>query len=359
MVTVTNRAITFVNSKSVPSISSHEIDLDACYKGNEIVVKVHAAALNPIDLMVYHAAYPWLAGKHEKTFSRDYSGEVVKVGSRVKGFEVGDKIVGLFQHLWGAQGTLSNYLVLDPTVQCAVTKVQAFEDPQYSDYVLNAAYPLVFGTAYQALTGNGQKLGPDSRILVIGASTSVSSALVQIAKNHLKVGTVVGTCSKKSFDYNKAFGFDHLVAYDEGDQMQEIQKLVKTDFGNQKFDLIFDSVGSSDFFANITEILKDKHENSHYSSVAGDTILDYSNISLTSLLPSWESLRRWGPFRKYNYKYVLLRKDPHAMATAAQMIADKKYRPPIDSVHKFDDFADAFKRLSSHRAKGKVVIEVS
>ncbi|CEP64323.1 Yim1p LALA0_S11e01508g [Lachancea lanzarotensis] len=358
MVQITNRAVTFINNKSEPSITSREINFETCYGAKEIVVKIHAAALNPIDVLVYHGAFPWLAGKQEKTFSRDYSGEVVKVGSNVKGFEVGDKIVGLFQHFWGAQGTLSNYLVLDPTVHCAVAKVQAVEDPKYSDYVVNAAYPLVFGTAYQALTGYGQKLGPDSRILVIGASTSVSNALIQIAKNHLKVGTVVGTCSKKSVDYNKALGFDHLVAYDEGNTVQEVQKLVKNDFGNQKFDLIFDSVGSSEFFPQISEILKDKSENSYYSSIVGDSKLNYGHVSLTSLLPNWETLRRWGPFRKYNYKYVLLRKDPQAMALAAQMIAEKKYKPPIDSVYKFDDFADAFERLYSNRAKGKVVIEV-
>ncbi|SCV03185.1 LAME_0H08394g1_1 [Lachancea meyersii CBS 8951] len=359
MTIVANRAVTFVNNKSLPVISSQEIDLDTCYGDNEIVVKVHAAALNPIDWLMYQLAFSWFAGSEKKTFSRDYSGEIVKVGSSVENFEIGDKVVGLFEHILGPQGSLSDYLVFNPTKQCALTKMPACNDPKYSDYVLNAAWPLVFGTAYKILFGYGQKLGPGSKILVIGASTSVSNALVQIAKNYLNVETVVGICSKKSFEYNKALGYDHLVAYDEDNTVEKVVGLVKDKFENGKFDLVFDSVGNSDFFPRIHDVLKSRNEGSYYLTIAGDHKIKYANLSLWSILqPSWEMLKRYGPFRKYNYAYVLLNKNPKAMALGAQLIAEKKYKPAIDSVYEFGDYADAFKTLCSYQVKGKVVVKI-
>ncbi|CUS20881.1 LAQU0S02e00496g1_1 [Lachancea quebecensis] len=356
---VANRAVVFYNNKSLPTILSEELNLDTCYSSSEVVIKVHAAALNPVDFLLQGLAYSWLSGRGPKCFSRDYSGEVVKVGANVTDYKVGDKVAGMFKHLYGKQGTLCDYLILDPVKQPAITKIANAEHTEYDDYVVNASWPLVFGTAYQGLTNYGQKLGPNSKILVIGASTSVSNALVQIAKNHLKVGTVVGICSKNSFDYNKKLGYDYLAAYDEGSVVNNVKEIMKKNLNNEKFDLIFDSVGNSDFFGCINDVLKHKSHNSQYVSVAGDKKLNYSNPRMWDSLPGLESLKRYGPFRKYNYNLFLLQSDSAYMKLGHKMISEKQYMPAIDSVYNFDDYAEAFKRINSNRSKGKVVIQIN
>ncbi|SCU95159.1 LANO_0E09494g1_1 [Lachancea nothofagi CBS 11611] len=357
---VANKAVAFINRNTLPTIVSEELDLDACYKDDEIVVKIHAAGLNPVDFALQFFAYPWLVNKQPKAYGRDYSGEIVRAGKNVKNFEVGERITGMFNHFFGKQGSLSNYLVFSPDKHPATVKMPAFNDAKYDDYVLNAAWPLVFSTAHQVLMGGSRpKLGPKSNILVIGASTAVSNSFVQIAKNHLEVGNVVGICSAKSFEHNQALGFDHLVAYDEGNTVSQVKELIKNELNNEKFDLIFDSVGSSDFFGSIDDVLKHKSENSYYLTIVGDHKMDYNNLNFMNAMPGWESLKRLGPFRRYNFQSILCKEDSDSVKLASQLIAEKKFKPAIDSVYDFDQYSEALKKLKSNKTKGKVVVKVT
>ncbi|SCW00909.1 LAFE_0D00804g1_1 [Lachancea fermentati] len=358
---VENRAVAFKTRKGPNEIIAEKLDLDSCFTDDEIVIKVHAAALNPVDLLVKAYAYSWIAGCEPKTLSRDYSGVIVRRGKNIKEFDIGDKVVGSFDHLFGKEGSLSNYLTLDPKKHPSITKMPSFGDSEYDDFVLNAAWPLVFGTAYMGLglLDKSQNLGPDSRILVIGASTSVSNALVQIAKNHLKVKSVVGICSKSSFERNKELGFDHLVAYDEEVVTDGVKKLIDTEFNGGKFDLIFDSVGNSDFIPKIDDFLKPISENSYYRTIVGDAKLKYTSPNLLKTFKPSETFRRFGPFKKYNYRNYLLIPSNTFMVLGAEMIAKKQFVPTIDSVFTFEDHTDAFNRLVSNKAKGKIVVKIA
>lgn len=358
---VINRAVTFINNKTPATITTKELDLDRCFKDTEIVIKIHAASLNPIDVMVHNLAFKLPFNSSPKTFSRDYAGVIVKAGDKVDPeWKINDRVVGNFAHIYGEQGTLSDYLILDPSVQKAIAHIHDTTklDTKYDPFTLNAAWPLVFGTAHTALFDYGQKLGPDSKILVIGASTSVSYALVHIAKNVLNVGTVVGICSSQSFEHNKAAGFDHLVPYDQGPLTEEVGKLLVGTLRNEKFDLIFDSVGNNDFFPVMDKFLKPKSENSYYISISGDYKNNFNkhpfNISSARSL-----FRAANPFRGYNYALETLPCKREYMDLGAKLIADGKYAPKIDSVYNFDDYQKAMDRLKSNKAKGKVVIKIN
>ena len=117
---------------------------------------------------------------------------------------------------------------------------------------------------------------PSSKVLVLGASTSVASCFIQIAKNYSHIGTVVGTCNSRSVDFNKAKGFDYLVTYDEGDTVEKIKELIANELNGEKFDLIFDTVGNKQFFPVINEVLKPMSANSQYVTIAGDAKLIFS-----------------------------------------------------------------------------------
>jgi reticulon-4-interacting protein 1, mitochondrial len=65
-------------------------------KGKEILVKVKAAAINPVDIQLWgNPLIGYLAGKKEKGIGRDYSGEVVAIGDEVEKWKVGDEVYGL------------------------------------------------------------------------------------------------------------------------------------------------------------------------------------------------------------------------------------------------------------------------
>lgn len=355
---VTNSAVTFVNNKTPAKITTEEIDLNACFTDDEIVVEIHAAALNPVDFLLHSFAYSFILNGKPKVYSRDYSGVVIRAGKNVSKWKVGDKVTGMFDHVYGDRGALSNYLILNPDKNVAIARLAKFDDEKYDDFILNAAWPLVFGTAYSALLKQGQTLGPESKVLVIGASTSVSNAFIQIAKHHLHIGTVVGVSSKASMEHNKELGFDYMVPYNDGSAVEHVKDLIKNKLNNEKFDLIFDSVGNSDFYPLHDTFLKPKNEGSLYATIVGDSKFNYLNPSLWDILPNFHIFKRYGPFKCYNYSNFLLHPLSEYMELGVEMIEKGEYKPAIDSVYDFKDFQQALDRIRSNKAKGKVVIRL-
>lgn len=358
---VSCRAVTYTtNNEKLACLTQSEIDLNTCFSDSEIVIKVHAASLNPLDLVVPHLAYSFVAGKGAKAYGRDYSGVIVKKGKCVAdNWEIGDKVNGSYKHFFGERGSFSDYLILDPVKQPFISHMRPLPKEtieKNDEFSVQAAWPLVFCTAYEALTNWRQKLTPDSKILVIGASTSVSNTLVQIAKNHLHVGTVVGVCSKNSIEYNKKFGYDYLAPYDDGSITENVGKILLGDLKNEKFDLIFDSVGNSDFFPVVSKFLKPKSTNSHYVTIAGDNKMNYANPSFLQNI--WMFPRMVNPLRGFNYKLFNATLSGDSIELGQQLLSEGKYKPVIDSVYPIEDFQQAIDRLKNSRAKGKVLVKL-
>lgn len=364
---VSNRAVTFINKDTPCVISTTELDLDTCYNPNEIVIKIHAAALNPVDVLLYKFAYSFLVGSGKKVYGRDYSGVIVKAGADVKDYAVGDRVNGMFDKLYGEKGTLCDHLILDPKKSIAITKMSDFpktDKPktlETNDFIRNAAWPLVFGTAYSLLYNFNQKFTEDSVILVIGASTSVGNAIIQMAKHELKIGTVIGVCSSKSFPFNEKAGFDYLVAYDDPSKpvVETVQGYLKNELKGKKLDLIADCVGNNQFFPVIYDILKPKSENSQYLTIIGDKKGNYQNPTVCGMISLGGIIRRLNPFRGYNYTSVMLKPQTEYMKLGAKMVKNGTYMPIIDSVYEFDQFQQGIDRLTSNRTKGKVVININ
>ncbi|CAB4254486.1 similar to Saccharomyces cerevisiae YMR152W YIM1 Protein of unknown function [Maudiozyma barnettii] len=366
MSTVTQKSITYVNNTTAPTITTKEIDLDTCYNDNEIVIKVHAASINPVDGLTYSACNYFVGGSSLKTFGRDFAGVIVRRGKDVNiKWQLNKKVNGQFKHVWGEKGSFTNYFVCNPEEVRSINTFETRDDDKsskkYNDFIINGAWPLVFGTGYSALHEKGQVWTPESKILVIGASTSVALACVNIAKKILNIGTVVGICNSKAIEHNKERGFDHLIAYNDPEHstVESIQSLIKNELGGEKFDLIFDAVGSSEFFPVMDTVLKPKSTNSQYITIAGDAVMDFTNKSMLGNFQLGPIKRKLNPFKKFNYDFTMLDNLFTYMELGATMIADGTYSPEIDSVYKFDDFKIAFDRVDTHLAKGKVVLDMS
>ncbi|CAI1641708.1 hypothetical protein SEUBUCD646_0M02880 [Saccharomyces eubayanus] len=359
---VTNRAVTYANNTTPATITSSKLDLKTCYKNNELVIEVHAAALNPIDFITHQLCNSYIFGNYPKTYSRDYSGVIVKVGKNVdKCWKVGDKVNGVYGHIYGKRGSLSHFLILDPAKNVAIThmvEVPKGENDPYDDFVYAAAWPLTFGTAYSVLHNYKKKWSPDSKVLVIGASTSVSYAFVHIAKNYFNIGTVAGICSKNSIERNKKLGYDYLVPYDEGTIVDNVKALRKSKLESEKFDFIFDSVGNHDFFSVMNRFLKPKADDSFYVTIVGNEKANYENISWKSFISLGSISAALNPFKSFNWRFASPTPSNNFIEVGNEMIKNGTYKPPIDSVYEFEKFQDAIDRIKSNKAKGKVVIKM-
>ena len=359
---VTNKSVTYVNNTTPVTITSSELDLRSCYQDDEVVIEVHAAALNPIDFITHQLCNSYIFGKYPKTYSRDYSGVIIKAGKDVDNrWKVGDKVNGMYSHIYGERGTLTHYLILNPAKDIPITHMvefPKFENEPYVDFVYAAAWPLTFGTSFSTLYDFKKDWTSDSKVLVIGASTSVSYAFVHIAKNYFNIGTVVGICSKNSIERNKKLGYDYLVPYDEGSIVENVKKLKQIVLENDKFDMIFDSVGNHDFFPVIDQFLKPKAKNSFYVTIAGNNKADYKNISWRDFVSLSSILKAINPFKKYNWRFGHPYPPNNFIEVGNEMIKKGTYKPPIDSVYEFDQYKEAIDRLMSNRAKGKVVVKM-
>ncbi|CCH59778.1 hypothetical protein TBLA_0B09610 [Henningerozyma blattae CBS 6284] len=383
-----NKSVGYYNNSSPLKFFYSNIDLTKDVKPNDVVVKVKAAALNPVDALLYSLAnpIPVLNKFNNKLniFGCDYAGEIVEVGSNIqklKNYKVGDLVngvLGVNPLQLSKQGSLTYYLIIDvlknkenisklSTLPLDISKNLEFHDK----FVIASSWPLVFQTAYLMLYGHGQvpsTLKPGATILVFGAATAVGNALVQIAKNELKVSKVVGTCSSYSIENRDTqihSAFDHLIPYDDPTTSvkDHILEYIKKESINHngKFDLIADCVGSSDV-VDIPEQVLNNNKTSHYATLVGDNKFNYNSATLIDFMKQWKIAKRIILRRKclnnYSYSLDMLRGKEDAMILANKMISQGTYIPRIDSVYDLDNFQAAVTRLSSSKAKGKVVITI-
>jgi putative PIG3 family NAD(P)H quinone oxidoreductase len=133
----------------------------------EVLVRVHAAALNGADMMQRRGLYPAPPGSPQDIPGMEFAGEVSALGPSARRFAVGDRVMGIVGG--GAQAEL---VVAHERVLMAV--------PEGLDWAAAGGLPEVFTTAHDALFTQGE-LRPGERLLVHGGAGGVGTAAIQLA----------------------------------------------------------------------------------------------------------------------------------------------------------------------------------
>lgn len=186
---------------------------------NEILVRVHAASLNPTDWK--HRANGGFLGDPPFVLGWDLSGVVEAVGIGVARFRPGDEVIGMLPYPYG-HGSHAEYVA-------APARVFA-KKPSSLDHVRAAALPLVSLTAWQALIENAN-LQPGQRVLVHAAAGGVGHIAVQIAK--ATGAYVIGTASAPKHDFLRSLGVDEAIDY----RTQDFTEVA------QNMDVVLDTIG--------------------------------------------------------------------------------------------------------------------
>lgn len=191
---------------------------------DELLVKVHAAAVNPLDWH-YMQGKPYImrlsSGIGRPTNPQagvDFAGTVEAVGRNVQRFKPGDAVFG------GRNGAFAEYLVIRESSSVASMPANAsFEEA--------AAVPVAAITALQAVRDAG-RVGPGKHVLINGASGGVGTYAVQIAKS---LGAdVTGVSSTRNLDLVRSLGADQVIDYTQEDFTR----------GTERYDAIIDNVGN-------------------------------------------------------------------------------------------------------------------
>ena len=301
-------------------------------KDDEILVRVRAASLNPLDWH-YMEGTPYVArlmgfGLTTPTDPRlgvDFAGTVEAAGKNVTEFRPGDDVFGM------RTGAFAEYL----TVRAARSVVKK---PAAVTFEQAAAVPVAAVTALQALRDAG-KLQAGEKVLINGASGGVGTFAVQLAKS--MGGEVTGVCSTRNLELVRSLGADHVVDY------------TKQDFtaSGQRYDLIVDNVANRSLLANRRALAP----HGRYVLVGGGGVHENRWVG-----PLVRPLRALMLSRVVSQDMHMMIADTNKadLAQLGDLIAAGKLKPVIDRRYKLSETPAAMTYLETGHARGKVVIDV-
>ncbi|MGB6299054.1 MAG: NAD(P)-dependent alcohol dehydrogenase [Rivularia sp. (in: cyanobacteria)] len=287
-------------------------------KPDELLVKVHAAAVNPVDWKIRKGMLKIISGnKFPMILGFDLAGKVLEVGSQVTGFQVGDEIYGSLGVPGGAYAEIA-----------AVPQKVAAVKSTFISFEEAAALPVAALTALQSLRDKAN-IQRSQSVLINGASGGVGIFAVQIAK---ALGAeVTGVCSSKNLDFVKSLGADSLIDYTQ----QDFTKI------SEQYDIVFDAVGKQTF-DNCKKVLK---SNGIYVTTLPN-LQNMISIGLTSLFGSQKA------------KFILAQPNTADLLYLNELIEAGKLRVVIDCTYPLQELAAAHIYSQSERAKGKIVIRI-
>jgi NADPH:quinone reductase-like Zn-dependent oxidoreductase len=294
---------------------------------DEVLVKVHAASVNPLDWH-YLEGTPYMVrigagfGKPENPrLGVDFAGTVEAVGKNVTRYKPGDDVFG------GKFGALAEYVTVRETRALA-------PKPGNMTFEQAAAVPIAGVTALQALRDKGH-LHAGQKVLVNGASGGVGTFAVQIAKSY--GAEVTGVCSTKNVELVRSVGADHVIDYTREDVTR----------GEQRYDLIVDTVGT--------------HSPLEYRRVLTPQGV-YVMIGSTSPGNWFGWLERpiegslLSAFVSQKFTMMLAELTPQDLAELGTLMQSGKLTPVIDRRYQLSEAAEALRYLEKGHARGKVVL---
>ncbi|EPF1233061.1 NADP-dependent oxidoreductase [Enterobacter ludwigii] len=333
----TMKAFTFKRYGKSPELGFDDVDFPSP-GDDEILVKVYAVGLNPIDNMiptgmfkrVLHFSLP-------ATLGSDVSGVVVATGRRVTRFKAGDEVfASIFDR---GTGSLAEFV--------RVPENLAALKPATLDFVQAASLPMVSLTSLQALTERA-KLRAGQKVFIPAGSGGIGSFAIQLAKH---LGATVGTTtSTANIDWVSRLGADEVVDY----KKQEFEKVLSG------YDIVLGTI-RGDAIEKSTQILK---PGGKIVSLIGplDTAFArerHLNVFLRFVLGLMSrKIMRLSKKRGLTYSFLFVRPDGSQLSQIAELMDAQRIKPVIDNVFPFAETGDAFAYLARGHAKGKVVVKI-
>ena len=295
---------------------------------NEVLVRVKAAAVNPLDWH-YLRGEPYFMrlesglGAPENTrMGIDFAGVVEAVGPEVTGFAPGDRVFG------GVEGAFAEYVLLtEDRMLVPIPDSVSFDDA--------AALPVAAVTALQALRDKG-RVEAGHKVLINGASGGVGTFAVQLAKS---MGAEVhGVCSTRNVELVRSLGADRVFDYRNEDY---------TESGEQ-YDVIVDMVGNHSVGANQGVLAPD----GRLVIIGGPK----GNWIAPLKRPLGALLRSLFASQEMSMMISELRRDD--LAELVLLVAAGEVSPVLDHSFPLHEAADAIRYSETGRARGKILIRM-
>jgi NADPH:quinone reductase-like Zn-dependent oxidoreductase len=279
---------------------------------NEVLVRIKAATLNPLDVKlqrgVLHGFFPL---SFPSQLGTDLSGVIEKTGSLTSRWRAGDRVIARLDPTKG--GAFAEYAVV-PEDQLVLIP----EDMQFN---AAAGVPTAAATAWQALAEIA-KLTTGQTVLIHAAAGGVGSFAIQFAR---ALGArVIATASGDGIEIARELGADQVIDYRTEDFTNAVSDV----------DVVFDTIGGE-------------------TQQRSFDVLRSGGKLLSVVAPPEEALMA---AHKVDGAFVFHSSDGQRLGEVVKHIKASDITVLIDGVFGFRDFADAFARQASGRARGKIVV---
>jgi NADPH:quinone reductase-like Zn-dependent oxidoreductase len=289
-------------------------------KDNEILIKICAAPVNSGDARLRRAdPFParFITGlfKPKKVLGIHFSGIVEKIGKNVTKFKIADEIFG---SAGMGLGTFSEYI-------CLNENSIIIKKPQNKSFEESST--LVFGANTALYFLNKAELKKGEKILINGASGAVGTSAIELSKNFGAV--ITGVCSESNFKLIKSLGAKFAIDYKREDFTKN----------NEKYDVIFDTIGNLSF----NKCKNSLNEGGRFISTNGK-LKDY-----------FKSI-----FNSKDKKIIvgLAAETIENLETLKELCEKNKLTVVIDSVYDFKDIVKANEKVDSKHKVGNVVLKM-
>ena len=298
---------------------------------DDVLVKVHATALNRADTFQRRGHYPPPTGASE-ILGLEMAGTVAETGSNVLDWHEQDRVFGLLDG-----GGYAEYTVVHKDRLMAVPPGMSMQQA--------AALPEVFLTAYQALHWLGG-LQPGHHVLIHAGASGVGTAALQLARREDAHPYV--TASAPKHQVCRDLGAEATIDYESEDFAGRIEEI--TD--GRGVDIILDFIGAPYFHANIEALALDGRV-VQLATLGGSTV---EEVSLRALMAKRAQLLA-STLRSRSLGYKVQLTQEFASDVLPQFI-DGELRPVIDSVYDWTEVAEAHRRMENDDNAGKIVLSV-
>ncbi|WP_350285412.1 NAD(P)-dependent alcohol dehydrogenase [uncultured Croceitalea sp.] len=279
-------------------------------KNNEILVKVHAATVTSGDVRLRSSDFPplfWLPARlifglfipKKRILGHELSGVVEAKGKNVSKFNIGDTVFGTTTML--KTGSYAEYICLPEQWKHGVVALK----PTNLNFKEAAALPVGAMTALFLL--QKANFNKDQNILVYGASGSVGSYAIQLARE--KGAAVTGVCSGANFDMVRSLGATDLIDYKQQDYSSF----------KSSYDIVFDAVGKT-------------------SKAKANKVLNKDGVFVSVKM--------------------LTKENNEDLLKIKELAETKQLRPFVDKTFSLEEIVKAHEYVDSGRKRGNVVIEI-
>jgi len=342
-------ALTLTATGSLDNLLLQDVPMPALRAPDDVLVRIHAAALNRLDLFVADGL-PGIQYHFPQILGADGAGVVEAVGSAVGDWTAGDRVmlnpgISCGECEWcrkgeeplcssfgvlgeHAPGTIAEYIVIPARNLGPV--------PDTMSWARAAAFPLATLTAWRMLTTRAHLLAGET-VLIWGIGGGVAQAALRIAKQ-LGARTIVTSSAEWKLERARELGADVTLNHATQDIAREIRGLTE----RRGVDVVVDSVGEETWERSLRALAR------------GGRLVTCGGTSGPQVTTDIRRL--------FWYQWSLLGSTMGSAAEFRAVVAEAaagRLWPEVDTIVPLENARDAFQRLAEGRQLGKVVIEVA